>query len=227
MLSDFDGRLSELVDSQARPERLATGYRFLEGPVWNAAERYLLFCDWQDHRIQKWSERDGVTVFREGSNSATGLTYAPDGTLLAAERRASRGNADGGRRVARIYADGRVESVSTHYEGGRLSSPNDLVCLVNGDIVFTDPDGGLEHSDGTKEPREVSANGVYRFRAADQTLQLVTGALESPNGIVKRDDSSELLSSTAARSSRSISTPAQSACSPIWRAAPSAAARTA
>lgn len=192
MTVDFSGRLADLIDKESPVEQLASGFRFLEGPVWHREGRYLLFCDWMDHHIQRWSERDGVQVYRERSNSATGLTYEPRGGLIAAERRRSSGG-DGGRRVARLLEDDRSEDLATHYQGGRLSSPNDLVCLANGDIVFTDPDGGLEHSDGTKEPREVPCNGVYRFVAADGTLHLVTGEIESPNGIVKRDGVPELL----------------------------------
>lgn len=192
MITDLDGRLSELVDAGAAPEQLATGFRFLEGPVWNSREGYLLFCDWQEHKIQRWSERDGLSLFRDRSNSATGLTYDPAGRLLAAERRASHG-ADGGRRVSRLSPDGTIEAIATHYNGGRLSGPNDLICLANGDVIFTDPDGGLEHSDGSKEPREVPFNGVYRISAADNAVHLVTGDIEGPNGLVKRDDVPQLL----------------------------------
>jgi len=192
MIVDFSGRLSELIDPAAQPELLGSGFRFLEGPVWNSSGGYLLFCDWQEHKIQRWSQQDGITVFREQSNSATGLTYDPAGNLLAAERRASHGT-DGGRRVSRIAPDGSIQGIATHFNGGQLSSPNDLICLANGDVIFTDPDGGLEHSDGTKEPREVPFNGVYRLSAADQTVHAVTGDIEAPNGLVKRDDSPDLL----------------------------------
>ena len=189
---DFDGRLAELIDSDAKPEQLASGFRFLEGPVWDTREQRLIFCDWQEHKLQQWSEAGGLSLFRDKSNSATGLTFDPQGRLIAAERRASHGT-DGGRRVARTYPDGRLEGIATHYNGGRLSGPNDLICLANGDVIFTDPDGGLEHSDGSKDPREVPFNGVYRISAADNSIEAVTGELESPNGIVKRDDSPELL----------------------------------
>ena len=189
---DLSGRLSELLDAEATSEQLASGFRFLEGPVWERRERRLIFCDWQEHKLQQWSEAGGLSLFRDKSNSATGLTFDPEGRLIAAERRASRGT-DGGRRVARIYPDGQIEGIATHYDGGRFSGPNDLICLANGDVIFTDPDGGLEHSDGSKDPREVPFNGVYRINAADNSIDAVTGELESPNGIVKRDDSSELL----------------------------------
>ncbi len=192
MIVNLDGRLSDLVDADAPIEQLASGFRFLEGPVWNSREQCLLFCDWQEHKIQRGSEKDGLSLFRDKSNSATGLTYDPAGRLIAAERRASHGT-DGGRRVSRIHPDGRIEAIATHYNGGRLSSPNDLICLANGDVVFTDPDGGLEHADGSKDPRETPFNGVYRISAADNSVHLVTGEIENPNGIVKRDDAPQLL----------------------------------
>lgn len=192
MVVNFDGRMSDLIDADAKPEQLASGFRFLEGPVWDSREQRLLFCDWQDHKLQQWSDKGGLSLFREKSNSATGLTFDPQGRLIAAERRASHG-ADGGRRVARISADDSIEGIATHYNGGQLSGPNDLICLANGDIIFTDPDGALEHSDGSKDPRETPFNGVYRVSAADNSVHVVTGDLESPNGLVKRDDSDELL----------------------------------
>lgn len=192
MIVALDDRLSDVIDLNAKAEQVATGFRFLEGPVWNREEKCLLFCDPRTHRIQRWSEKDGISVFRENSNSATGLTYDPQGRLVAVEPRTSEGGV-GGRQVTRTHADGKIQQLATHYYGKHLSSPNDLVCLANGDVIFTDPDSGLRHGDGTMTPREQPANGVFRVRGADDVLEVITYSVPSPNGLVVRDGWTELL----------------------------------
>ena len=59
----------------ASVERLTTGYRWTEGPVWFGDGRYLLFSDIPNNRIMKWEEETGaVSVFRHPSNFANGHT---------------------------------------------------------------------------------------------------------------------------------------------------------
>jgi gluconolactonase len=147
-----------------------------------------------------------VSTFRENSNSANGNTFDPAGRLLTCESRLSlRRNLDGslgepgqdpmdgGRRVTRTEPDGETVPVATHYRGGRFSSPNDIVCLANGDILFTDPPFGLRHADGSVSPREVPFNGVYRVSHLTGEVSVVTGDLETPNGLVVPDGSSQVL----------------------------------
>lgn len=191
MIECFDDRLKELVDLDAQVEQVVSGFRFTEGPLWNPKDKSFLFCTPRAHEIQRWSDKDGLSVFREASGSAAGLTWDPQGRLLATEPRVSRGGS--GRRVSRTNADGTIEAIATHYQGAQLSSPNDLVCLANGDIIFTDPDGGLNHADGTKTPRETAFNGVYRLVGAAGEPQLVSGDVEGCNGVVVRDGDTEIL----------------------------------
>ena len=185
MIVDVNGHMSELVDADAEIEQITTGFRFTEGPVWDSKENCLLFCRPRDHEISRWSRKDGLSVFREKSGSATGLTFDSQHRLIACEPRISREGS--GRRVGRTNLDGTIEAIATHYEGGRVSGPNDLICLANDDVIFTDPEGALHHADGTVSPRETPFNAVYRISAADGSVNLVTGEIESPNGIVKRD----------------------------------------
>lgn len=188
-----DDRLSALVDPNAQAELVTTGFRFTEGPLWDAREQCLLFCEPRVHKISRWSAKDGLTSFRENANSPTGLTFDPQGRLVTCEPRTSRDGTAPGRRVSRTNLDGTIESLATHYQGGRLSGPNDLICLANGDVIFTDPDGALHHGDGTVTPRETPANGVYRVSGADGSLEMITGGIEGPNGLVMRDGAAELL----------------------------------
>ena len=66
---------SDIVPEDGKLERLATGFQFTEGPVWNALEGYVLFSDIRANRIYKWSPNEGTIVFREQSGNSNGLTY--------------------------------------------------------------------------------------------------------------------------------------------------------
>ena len=75
----------------------------------------------------------------------------------------------------------QVYPLATHWEGKRLSSPNDLVEHPSGTIFFTDPPFGLKgFSDSPL--REPGVNGVYR-RDPNGRVRLIDGSLTRPNGI--------------------------------------------
>ena len=46
---------------QSALERLATGFRWAEGPVWFGDGRYLLWSDIPNDRILRWEEDGGPT----------------------------------------------------------------------------------------------------------------------------------------------------------------------
>src|SRR6202795_2569229 len=102
-------------------ERLATGFRWAEGPVWFGDARCLLWSDIPNNRILRWDEETGaVGVYRKPSGYANGGTRDRQGRLLSCEH--------GGRRVSRTEHDGRVFTVADRFEGKRFNSPNDIVC---------------------------------------------------------------------------------------------------
>src|SRR5215470_3720319 len=56
-------------------ERVATGFRWCEGPVYFRDGGYLLWSDIPNNRIMRWCEDDGhVSVFRYPSNNTNGHT---------------------------------------------------------------------------------------------------------------------------------------------------------
>src|SRR6516165_6357924 len=80
-------------------ERVATGFRWAEGPVYFAAGRYVLFSDIPNNRIMRFSEDDGhVSVFRQPSMNSNGNTIDREGRLITCEH--------SGRRVTRTELDG-------------------------------------------------------------------------------------------------------------------------
>lgn len=168
--------LKALVES-GDPELVATGFEFLEGPVWHP-DGYLLFSDIPQNRIQKWSPQGGVEVFRTPSGNSNGLTLDPQRRLVACEH--------GNRRVSRTEADGTVIVVAEHYNGKRLNSPNDVVVKSDGTIYFSDPPYGIQ-----PEEREQPCNGLYRVRL-DGTVELLADDFERPNGLAFSPDESIL-----------------------------------
>jgi gluconolactonase len=61
-------------------EELHTGMRWSEGPVWFADTQTLLFVDIPSNRIYRWVEGQGVSVMRQPSNHANGMTRDRQGS---------------------------------------------------------------------------------------------------------------------------------------------------
>src|SRR3954468_16432812 len=112
-------------------ERVATGFRWAEGPVYFAAGRYMLFSDIPNNRIMRFCEDDGhLSVYRQPSMNSNGNTIDREGRLLTCEH--------AGRRVTRTELDGSITIIADKYNGKRLNSPNDAVVTSDGAIWFTD-----------------------------------------------------------------------------------------
>jgi gluconolactonase len=160
----------------AAVERLATGCRWSEGPVWFGDSRCLLWSDIPNDRILKWEEETGaVTHFRKPSNFANGNTRDREGRLVTCEH--------GGRRVTRTEHDGRLTVLCDTFEGKRLNSPNDVVVKSDGSIWFTDPPFGIwSNYEGHKSEPELHPN-VYRIDGRTGAASLVADDLNAPNGI--------------------------------------------
>ena len=117
-------------------ERLATGCRWAEGPVWFGDSRSLVWSDIPNDRMLRWDEENGaVSIFRKPSGHANGNTRDRQGRLVTCEH--------GGRRVSRTELDGSIVTLVDSFEGKRLNSPNDVVCKSDGSIWFTDPTFGI------------------------------------------------------------------------------------
>ncbi len=64
-LETIDPRFERYRIGSAMVERLWTGARWTEGPVWFGDGRFLLFSDIPNDRILRWGEETGaVTIFR-------------------------------------------------------------------------------------------------------------------------------------------------------------------
>src|ERR1700692_539455 len=149
----LDPRFLKYRITNAAVERLATGIRYGEGPVWFGDGRFLLWSDIPNQRIMRWDEETGaVSVFRKPSDFANGHTRDRQGRLISCEH--------GTRRVTRPEHDGAITVVAAGYRGKRLNSPNDVVVKSDGSIWFTDPSFGiLGNYGGYQADSEIDATG--------------------------------------------------------------------
>ncbi len=169
----------------ARVERLWTGARWSEGPVWFAAGRYLVWSDIPNNRMLRFDETDGsVSVFRQPSNNSNGNTVDRQGRLITCEHLA--------RRVTRTEHDGSITVIADTFEGKRLNSPNDVVVKSDGSVWFTDPSYGIMLDyEGARAQSEIGACHVYRVDP-DGAITRVADDYMKPNGLAFSPDESVL-----------------------------------
>jgi len=181
----LDPRFSRYRLALAKVERLGTGFRWCEGPVWFGDGRFLLWSDIPGDRIMKWEEETGaISVFRRPSRHANGNTRDRQGRLLTCEH--------GARRVTRTEHDGTITVVADGYDGKPLNSPNDVVCRSDGSIWFTDPPFGLLGYYEGQPARPELPTSVYRVDPGSGRLAAVAADLSRPNGLAFSPDESTL-----------------------------------
>jgi gluconolactonase len=166
-------------------ERIATGFRWAEGPVYFADGGYLLWSDIPNNRIMRWLESDGhVDVFRSNSHHANGNTRDREGRLITCEHDS--------RRVTRTEPDGTITVLMDKFQGRNLNGPNDIVVASDGGIWFTDPGYGIDGPyEGHAAEAELPRN-VYRLDPATGQATVVAGDFTRPNGIAFSPDEKRL-----------------------------------
>jgi len=164
----------------AKVERVSTGYRWCEGPVWFGDQRVLIWSDVPGNVQYRWDEQTGSTsVYRQPSDNSNGNTRDREGRLLSCEHL--------NRRVVRTEIDGSRTVIADSFNGKPLNSPNDIVCKSDGSIWFTDPVFGiLGNYEGNKSEPQLESN-VYRV-SPDAEITLVAEGIDQPNGLAFSPD---------------------------------------
>ncbi len=191
-----DPAFNELIDPKAKIEVIASGFDWVEGPLWvpeKDGPGYLLFSEIPSNTVRKWVEGKGVSIYLDPAGytgvadygrepGSNGLTLDAKGQLISCEH--------GDRRVSVLTHGGGKRTLVDNYQGKRLNSPNDAVVKSNGDIYFTDPPYGLAKQ--LNDPKaELDFCGVYRL-STDGKLTLLTKELSRPNGIAFSPDEKTL-----------------------------------
>jgi gluconolactonase len=190
----LDPALDKYLPPDAKIEKLAEGFDWIEGPLWVKSGGYLLFSEIPFNSVYRWQEKKGVSLFlqpsgyfgertdlKEPGSNALGLSKK--GELILCQH--------GERRLAKVPLGAPASKptvLADKYEGKRLNSPNDFVVHPSGDIFFTDPPYGLQKKDAApgKEmddpDKQLKFQGVYRLDVAGK-VHLLSEDLERPNGI--------------------------------------------
>lgn len=169
--------MHNIVAADAKIDRIATGFKFTEGPIWRPELNALWFSDIPRNSIHEWCDGRVRTV-RKPSRHANGNTLDHQGRLLTCEH--------SGRCVSRTEADGTVAILADMWDGKRLNSPNDLVVARDGSIYFTDPPFGIK-----PDQQELAFSGVFRINASGH-LSLLDTSMPAPNGLAFSADESKL-----------------------------------
>ncbi|WP_159830558.1 SMP-30/gluconolactonase/LRE family protein [Novosphingobium sp. TCA1] len=187
----LDPGLDRIVAPGASVRRLASGFRWAEGPVWVPRENCLLFGDPPSNTVHRWSAKNGVEVFLRPSGlqspvpsaireaGLNGLALDGQGRLIAAD--------SGSRGIVRIDLKSRArETLADRFEGKRFNSPNDLCVARSGDVYFTDPTYGF--AEGDESPlRELPWCGLYRLSPGGK-VDLLDRSHRRPNGVALSPD---------------------------------------
>lgn len=199
----LDPSIDRIIPADAQLERVATGFKWLEGPVW--AKGSLYFANIPGNSIEKWTPGVGVSTLLKPSgykgsapyggpeSGSNGMTLDARGRLTVAGH--ARRNVY---RLESLETGSPITVLADSYQGKKLNSPNDLVYRSDGSLYFTDPPYGLRTQKDSDPEKQQHVNGVYRIphalgqkagtAPASAELQLLISDLPRPNGIAFSPD---------------------------------------
>ena len=162
-------------------QQLSGGHAGCEGAQWEIRNDMLtlMYAAHHDQLAYRWTEANGLTVWRDDSPEAT--SFRPDGKggYYVVEQTT--------RQLARWDADGkRVAILADRFNGKRLNRPNDCVVHSDGSVWFTDPNYLFRSR--PEEQQELDGQFVFRFDPKDSSLRKVVTGLRLPNGIALSPD---------------------------------------
>ena len=171
----FDPEFHLLIDSDAKPTVIGSGFLFTEGPIWHPKDQFLRFSDIPASTRYRWAGEQATNELSP-NNKGNGMAYDADLNLLVCEHATSS--------VVR-FSNGVREVLASHFEGKELNSPNDIVVARDGSIYFTDPNYGRMPVFGVERDPDLDFNGVYRIPTGSKDLELVVERtlFTQPNGL--------------------------------------------
>ncbi len=163
----------KLIPRHSKLIRVATGFGFTEGPVWDKRD-FLYVSDEVQNRIYR--------VYPNGNRETVIALGDPDGNTYNLQNQLI-DCASVLRAIIRVTSDGKYVILADRYQGKRFNSPNDVVLGPDKALYFTDPT--LDLPKGQKQ--EIPFQGVYRL-GSDGDVRLLTQDLTQPNGLAFSPD---------------------------------------
>jgi PQQ-dependent dehydrogenase (methanol/ethanol family) len=167
----------DLIPQDAKLEKVAGGFGFTEGPVWDP-KGFLYVSDEEKNKLSR--------VYPDGRIETVLEIGDPDGSTLDAQGRLVT-TASVLRAIIRVDADGKYTVLADKYQGKRFNSPNDVIVGPDSALYFTDPTLDLPKGDNQELPYQ----GVFRL-GADGSVRLLTTDLAQPNGLAFSPDGKRL-----------------------------------
>ena len=195
----LDPALDSVIAPDAKIERVATGFKFIEGPMWRQGR--LWFSDLVGNKLYAVSPAGKLEMLKDHSG---GLDSFPPGAYMGSNAMATDKDhsvlliEQGARKIVRLDKDLKASLFLEKFEGKHLNSPNDLVYKSDGSLYFTDPPYGLRTQHDDDPEKKLKVNGVYRLghaldhkvgAAPDHSeLKLLVSDLTRPNGLAFSPD---------------------------------------
>src|SRR5882724_11548822 len=168
----------DLFIQGATLEKIATGFGFTEGPVWDPRGRFLYVSDEEKNKLSR--------VYLDGRVESVLEIGDPDGSTLDAQGHLIT-TASVLRAIIQVDPDGKYKVLADKFEGKKFNSPNDIILGPDGALYFTDPTLDLVKG----EKQELPFQGVFRL-GADGSVRLMTKDLAQPNGLAFSPDGKRL-----------------------------------
>jgi gluconolactonase len=166
------------VATGAKLEKLATGFKFTEGPAPDA-DGNVYFTDQPNDRIHIWGTDGKLSTFLEPCGRSNGLCFDKGGTLWAC--------ADDKNQLWKIDVKTKEKTVVVKDYGGKLlNGPNDIWVRDDGSAFFTDP--YYKRPYWKRGPKEQDKEAVYFVTADGKLTRAAAGEIRQPNGIIGTPD---------------------------------------
>lgn len=183
----FNEQALEVLNLNSHVKPLASGYDWLEGPVWVNQGGYLLYSDIPNHQVYKYTPGKGASLYLAHSGYSNGLIVNKQNELVLLQ---SRSRVISKMKTPLSTPKPQYLQIVSHYNGQKFNSPNDGVFNDQGMLYFSDPPYGLPNQ-LDDEGKELKFQGVYSLKNTGE-LTLLDRDLIYPNGVALSADNKTL-----------------------------------